>query len=61
MCARVSDRHGDVEEEREQCLVVYGPTDKATFVELGRRFTYHDTQANPPEQQAKLSYNNQQR
>lgn len=61
MCALVSDRHGDVEEEREQRLIVYGPTDKAALIEFGRRLTYHYTQANPPEQQAELSYNNQQR
>lgn len=37
------DIHTDVEKKRQEGLIVYRPADEATFVELKRSLSNHDT------------------
>ena len=47
--------HGNVEEDREQELVVDGHRDKPALVELARRLPHPDTQPDTPQQEQELN------
>ena len=53
----VSHSHGDVEEDREEELVVDGHGDEPALVELGGGLADHDAQPDAPQKKEKLHWN----